>query len=68
MTHQSEEIIIGGLLRPWSIQYSEYYPGVREHFTAAQLTRIAGLASKEITLGDKLFLLAMYTKLIFTAV
>ena len=67
MTHQSEEIIIGGLLRPWSIQYGEYYPGVREHFTDEQLARIAGLASKEITFGDKVFLLAMYTKLIFTA-
>jgi hypothetical protein len=69
MTHQSSEVIVGGLLRPWSIQYSEYYPGVREHFSEKQLARIAGLAEKhEITLGDKLFLLAMYTKLILTAI
>lgn len=67
MTHQSEQVVVGGLLRPWSIQYSEYYPGVREHFSEAQLARLAGLASKEITFGDKTFLAAMYLKLIFTA-
>jgi hypothetical protein len=69
VTHQSSEVIVGGLIRPWSVAASQYYPGVREHFTEEQLARIAGLAEKhEVTVGDKLFLLAMYTKLIFTAI
>jgi hypothetical protein len=68
VTHQSSEVIVGGLIRPWSIAAAEYYPGVREHFSQAQLARIAGLAEQEeVTLADKLFLLAMYAKLILTA-
>lgn len=68
MTHQSEQVIVGGLIRPWRLEAAQYYPGVREHFSASQLARIAGLEHKEeITLGDKAFLAAMYAKLIFTA-
>jgi hypothetical protein len=68
MPHKTEEIIVGGLLRPWYEPPHDSYVGVREHFSASQLSRLDGLKTKTpITAVDKAFLLGMYAKLLFTA-
>ncbi len=67
MTHQSETVIIHSILDPWT--QPETHPGVAEHFTTQQIARIQAIHDQpeDLSFFDKLFILRMMRKLLFTA-
>jgi hypothetical protein len=68
MPHDTEIIVKNSILDPWTDPAT--HPGVREHFTDAQIARILAIASNpsHLTFGDKVFVVWMLAKLVFTAV
>jgi len=70
MSHQTTGTILNSLLDTFD-PASEHYAGVRDHFTDHELDRIDEIRdypdNHQFTLGERLFLVYCFSKVIMTA-